>query len=354
MVETQNDAASTTTAETTAKTVEPVAYDGDKGKVPGALERNPVIESKPVPLFAYGNRVRIAALHKNYEPYLDHLITVAGWARSSRLGGDSLFFIELNDGSCQSSIQVVVQGDIPNFAELSVAKVGSSFKATGKLIRSPKEGQPFELSVCSKDVHSCTLVGIAPAKEYPLPIKKHTREFLREQAHLRCRTKLISSVMRVRNNLAYATHKFFQERGFQYVHTPIITASDCEGAGEMLQVTTLMPEKDKTIKDMKLIERVGQELEEEKKADEKPISKNLAKKLAKKNKAKGKPAAEGEAAATTEAGAETPAATETPAAETPAAAEEEKKEVPVIPFEDRKVNYRQDFFKKPAFLTVSG
>lgn len=122
-----------------------------------------------------------------------------------------------------------------------------------------------------------------------------------------------------------------------------------------------MPEKDKTIKDMKLIERVGQELEEEKKADEKPISKNLAKKLAKKNKAKGgKPAAEGEAAATPEASAETPAAngdaatTETPAADKPAAVEEEKKEAPVIPFEDRKVNYRQDFFKKPAFLTVSG
>ena len=159
--------------------------------------------------------------------------------------------------------------------------------------------------------------------------------------------------MRVRNNLAYATHKFFQERGFQYIHTPIITASDCEGAGEMFQVTTQMPAADQPVSTMKLIERVGAENEEEKKGDEPKISKNLAKKLAKKQKDKqkvaadAKPAAEGEqpAAATGEAEAVTTEA---------APVEEEKKEEPLIPFEQRKVNYRQDFFKKPAFLTVSG
>jgi len=127
-----------------------------------------------------------------------------------------------------------MSGDIPNFAEIATTKVGCSVSATGKLIRSPKQGQAFELQVCSKDVHKIKLVGYAQPDVYPLPAKRLTKEYLRTQAHLRCRTKLISAVMRVRNNLAYATHKFFQERGFQYIHTPIITASDCEGAGEML------------------------------------------------------------------------------------------------------------------------
>ena len=184
--------------------------------------------------------------------------------------------------------------------ELKATKVGSSYSVTGKLIRSPAQGQPFELQVCSNAVHKCKLVGNAPADKYPLPTKRHTNEFLRTQAHLRCRTKLISAVMRVRNNLAYATHKFFQERGFQYIHTPIITASDCEGAGEMLQVSTLLPEASKPISEMKLIERVGQENEEEGKAEEGKISKSYAKKLAKKQaslEAKSKKGGAGAAAA---------------------------------------------------------
>jgi len=178
------------------------------------FERNPAIEKKQVPLFAYGNRVRIAALWQNYEPYLDQLIKVAGWARTTRIGGENLFFIELNDGSSQNSLQVVVSGDIANFAELSVTKVGFSFICVGKLIRSPKDGQPFELQICSQAVHSCKISGECPPDKYPLPAKRLTKEYLRTQAHLRCRTKLISATMRVRNNLAYATHKFFQERGF--------------------------------------------------------------------------------------------------------------------------------------------
>ena len=238
-------ASSTAETATTASTTDaPFVYPGDNGIVANTFERNPAIEKKPVPLFAYGNRVRIAALWQNHEPYLDSLVKVGGWARTTRLGGENLLFIELNDGSCSSSLQVVVSGDIANFEELSTVKVGSSFIVTGKLVRSPKPEQPFELQVCSQAVHSCRLTGVCPADKYPLPTKRHTNEFLRTQAHLRCRTKLISAIMRVRNNLAYATHKFFQERGFQYVHTPIITASDCEGAGEMLQVTTLMPAHD--------------------------------------------------------------------------------------------------------------
>ena len=109
---TEQPAASETASETTAATQEAPAeaepYEGDKGLVESNLVRDVPIEKKPVPLFAYGNRVRIAALHQDYEPYIDHLITVAGWARSTRLGGENLFFIELNDGSCQKSIQIVV------------------------------------------------------------------------------------------------------------------------------------------------------------------------------------------------------------------------------------------------------
>ena len=183
-----------------------------------------------------------------------------------------------------------MSGDIPNFADVATAKIGFSISATGKLIRSPKQGQPFELQVCSKDVHKIKVVGAADPAKYPLPAKRLTREYLRTQAHLRCRTKLISAIMRVRNNLSYATHKFFQERGFQYIHTPIITASDCEGAGEMLQVSTLLPAADKPISSMKLIERVGEENEEDKKEEEKPLSKKKQKKLANKNKKGGAPA----------------------------------------------------------------
>jgi asparaginyl-tRNA synthetase len=174
-----DEAASTTTASTEQTPAEATVYSGDKGHVASTFVRDVPIEPKPVPLFAYGNRVRVAALHKNYEPYLEHLITVAGWDRSTRLGGESLFFIELNDGSCQSSIQVVVTGDIANFAEVSVAKVGSTFKATGKLIRSPKQGQPFELQVCSQEAHKCVLTGACPPDKYPLPTKRHTNEYLR-------------------------------------------------------------------------------------------------------------------------------------------------------------------------------
>mmetsp|Transcript_713 Transcript_713/g.1007 ORF Transcript_713/g.1007 Transcript_713/m.1007 type:complete len:158 (+) Transcript_713:78-551(+) len=146
-------AASETTQVTEAvkapATEEPFVYPGDNGPVANTFVRNPEIEPKTQPMFAYGNRVRIAALWKSHEPYLDHIVSVGGWARTTRLGGENLFFIELNDGSCQRSLQVVVSGDIPNFDELSHTKVGSSYKVTGKLVRSPKDGQPFELQVCS-------------------------------------------------------------------------------------------------------------------------------------------------------------------------------------------------------------
>ena len=134
-------AASTTTTTTSARP----EYTGDKGDFKNTFERNPAIEKKPVPQYAYGGRVRIAALHDDYEQFLDHLIQVGGWAKTTRMGGKEFMFIELSDGSCSKSLQVVVDATMPDFADIAASKVGASYKFKGKLIRSPKDGQPFEL-----------------------------------------------------------------------------------------------------------------------------------------------------------------------------------------------------------------
>ena len=173
------------------------------------MVRDTPIEKKPVPYFCYGRRVRIAALHDSHEQYLDHIIEVAGWARTTRKQGNFFAFVELNDGSSHLSIQVVVDHTMPNFDEIADSKVGTSYKVKGKLIASPKEGQKFELQVCSAERHEIKIIGSCDPATYPLPTKPHTAEYLRTVAHLRPRTKLISAVTRVRNNLAYATHKFF-------------------------------------------------------------------------------------------------------------------------------------------------
>lgn len=172
----------------------------------------------------------------------DKTLTVAGWAKTLRLGGKDFCFISLNDGSCSQNIQLVVDGTMPGFEEVAKCTLGASFRATGKLVRSPAKGQPFDLELKDAETCSIKIVGKCPGSDYPLAKKKQSNEYLREIAHLRPRTNLISAVTRVRNNLSYATHKFFQERGFNYIHTPLITASDCEGAGEMFQVTTMLPQ----------------------------------------------------------------------------------------------------------------
>jgi asparaginyl-tRNA synthetase len=188
------------------------------------------------------------------------------------MGGKDFAFIELTDGSGAGTLQVVVDSSIPNFAQIAKATVGTSFKIKGKLIKSPAKGQHVELQVCHAETHACKVIGDCPGESYPLAKKRHTVEFLRDIAHLRPRTKLISAVTRIRNNLAYATHRFFQERGFLYIHTPIITASDCEGAGEMFQVTTVLPDHHEPIQKLKMYEYEGQENEEEK-TEEKEVSK---------------------------------------------------------------------------------
>ena len=162
-------------------------------------------------------------------------LEVSGWVRTRRDSKAGLSFVELNDGSCLSNLQLVVPGDLDGWAE-DVGRVttGASLKVGGTLKESPGGGQRVELGVERLEV-----IGEADAETYPLQKKRHSFEFLREIAHLRPRTNTFGAIARVRNALSAAIHRFFQDRGFVYVQTPIITTSDCEGAGEMFQVTTL-------------------------------------------------------------------------------------------------------------------
>ena len=166
-------------------------------------------------------------------------ITVKGWVKTKRDSKNVVFF-ELTDGSSFKGLQVVLDtdGEAETPDELSKVGTGAAVEVRGRLVQSPGKNQPLELHA-----DSLTLVGEAPAETYPLQKKRHSFEFLREIAHLRPRTNTFAAVARVRNSLSFAIHRFFQERGFFYIHTPIISTSDCEGAGEMFQVTTLPLDK---------------------------------------------------------------------------------------------------------------
>ncbi len=159
-------------------------------------------------------------------------ICVKGWVRSVRRGKE-VSFIELNDGSCLGSLQLVLGPELNNYAEISKVGTGACISATGVLIESPAAGQKWELQLTEAKI-----LGNAD-DSYPLQKKRHSFEFLRSIAHLRPRSNSFGAVFRMRSALAFAVHKFFQERGFVYVQTPIITANDCEGAGEMFRVSTL-------------------------------------------------------------------------------------------------------------------
>jgi asparaginyl-tRNA synthetase len=160
------------------------------------------------------------------------VVTVKGWVRTRR-DSKGFSFLELNDGSCLASLQVVVDAGTPGAKDLPRLTTGASTVVEGKLVASPAAGQKWEL-------RATRVALIGPAEEaYPLQKKGHTPEFLRSIAHLRPRSNLFGAIFRLRSRLAFAVHEFFQKRDFVYVHTPIITASDCEGAGEMFRVTTL-------------------------------------------------------------------------------------------------------------------
>ena len=174
----------------------------------------------------------IREIYKQRENYLDQEITVGGWVRSVR-DSKTFGFIVLHDGSFFETLQIVYHDAMSNFAEISKLNVGAAIVVKGTLVATPQAKQPFEIQASEVTVEG------ASAPDYPLQKKRHSLEYLRTITHLRPRTNTFQAVFRVRSLLAYAIHKFFQERGFVYVHTPLITGSDCEGAGEMFRVTTL-------------------------------------------------------------------------------------------------------------------
>ena len=178
----------------------------------------------------------IKSLFRNTEEYGGKEVTISGWVRTIRVS-KNFGFVEINDGSFFKSLQIVIEpSKLENYAAVSKLNVGAAITATGILELTPEAKQPFEMKA-----DSIFIDGESTA-DYPLQKRRHSFEFLRTMAHLRPRTNTFAAVFRVRSLIAYAIHQFFQERGFVYVHTPIITGSDCEGAGEMFRVTTLDPE----------------------------------------------------------------------------------------------------------------
>ena len=178
-------------------------------------------------------RVQIKEIFRNQKDYVGKEISVCGWIRQIR-DSKKLGFIELNDGSFFKCIQVIFEEDkISNFKDVAKLSLSSSILVKGDLVETPDGKQPFEIH--AKEIE---ILGVSDL-DYPIQNKRHTFEYLRTVAHLRPRTNTFMAVFRVRSLVAYAIHKFFQEQGFVYVHTPLITGSDCEGAGEMFRVTTL-------------------------------------------------------------------------------------------------------------------
>ncbi len=178
-------------------------------------------------------RELIKSLYADIKAYDGKEVVLGGWARSIR-DSKAFGFIDLNDGSCHKGVQIVFEREfIENYDEIAKLNVGSAIIVKGTVVLTPEAKQPFEIKAGSIEIEGTS------TPDYPLQKKRHTVEYLREQAYLRPRTNLFSAVYRVRSEVAFAIHKFFNERGFVYVHTPLITGSDCEGAGEMFRVTTL-------------------------------------------------------------------------------------------------------------------
>ena len=178
-------------------------------------------------------RIRLKEIASNVAAFDQKSVTVAGWIKTVR-DSKAFGFIELSDGSCFKNTQIVFErANLDNYDEIARQNVGASVYVTGTVVATPENKQPYEIKA------QTIVVEGESSPEYPLQKKRHSVEFLREIAHLRPRTNLFSAVFKIRSEAAFAIHKFFNERGFVYVHTPIITGSDCEGAGAMFQVTTL-------------------------------------------------------------------------------------------------------------------
>lgn len=175
--------------------------------------------------------MEIKEIHKEYKKFIDQIIETAGWVKNNRVSSN-VGFIDLSDGTCFKSVQLVYSKETRCFEELSHLRIGSAIRIKGKVVNSIGK-QDFEI-----EVEDFTLEGDCP-EDYPIQPKRHTREFLRNEAYLRPRTNLFNAVFRIRSLAAGAIHSYFQSKGYIYMNSPIITASDCEGAGEMFQVTTL-------------------------------------------------------------------------------------------------------------------
>ena len=176
----------------------------------------------------------IREIFRNRDNYLGQTVEIGGWVRNIR-DSKTFGFLVLHDGTFFETLQIVYHDNMENFKEVSKLNVGAAIIVKGTLVATPQAKQPFEIQATEISVEG------ASAPDYPLQKKRHSLEYLRTMTHLRPRTNTFQAVFRVRSLCAYAIHKFFQERGFVYVHTPLITGSDCEGAGEMFQVTTLDP-----------------------------------------------------------------------------------------------------------------
>ncbi|MBR6422907.1 asparagine--tRNA ligase [bacterium] len=186
-------------------------------------------------------KVLVKSIFRETEKFMGKVVEVSGWVRTIR-ASNAFGFIELNDGSFFKNIQIVFEAELENYKEITKLGTGSAVKVFGKVVESAGDKQPFEIKAEKVEV-----VGTSD-EDFPLQKKRHTLEYMRTIAHLRPRANIYNAVFRIRSLVAFAIHSFFQERGFVYVHTPIITGSDCEGAGEMFQVTTLdlnnLPKKD--------------------------------------------------------------------------------------------------------------
>ena len=177
-------------------------------------------------------KTTIKEIFRETDKYMQQKIHVSGWVRTIR-SSKAFGFIELNDGTFFKNLQIVFEENLENFQEIAKLNISSALTVEGTLVESPGSNQAFELKA-----EKIIIDGLC-TPDYPLQKKRHTFEYLRTIAHLRPRTNTFSAVFRVRSLVAYAIHKFFQEKGFVYVHTPIITGSDAEGAGEMFRITTL-------------------------------------------------------------------------------------------------------------------
>jgi asparaginyl-tRNA synthetase len=343
----------------------------DNGEVVKTREEVEVVKIHN-PTFGGAGRVRISKLYETHADFMNKVITVAGWARNVRQGKvakegeQGLMFIALNDGSCIKDLQVVVDGNVKGFDEVVKSQVGASYKFKGTLVESIGAGQEFELQLSQVDKHLAQVYGHCKSADYPLAGKKqHTFEHLRQVAHLRTRTQIMSSIQRVRNSLAFATHQFFQSRGCTYVHSPIITCSDCEGAGEMFQVTTMLPPVGEALGKAKgIVDPCAKKEEAAPKEEVKEMSKAQLKKIAKQKETERKKAEKAAKASGEAVPEEAKAADEALKVEEGAAKEEEAPKVEeaskaeeskeVVNWTDFKIDYKQDFFSKPSFLTVSG